>query len=189
MAQTGGDMETDKIIKEMENRGYTVSDESGVLMITGRTLNLDEAMSQIRKDLDELDFHGSWGTKGYPKGKVPKGVTLPAAKEPVQTAYSDDDDEAEEMAGSEDVIEASAAAESDGAAEESPAGAASGRVHADAHTAETAEETEPSSPDESDESLDDDFDDADDSFDRFDHIPDVSDFDSDDFGQMSFNFL
>ena len=77
-------METDKIIKEMENRGYTVSDESGVLMFTGRFTNLDESIADIRKNLESLGFGGSWGTKGYPKGKVPKSVT-----EPVKTAAPD----------------------------------------------------------------------------------------------------
>ena len=67
-------METEKIIKEMENRGYTVSDESGVLMFTGVSANLEESIAAIKKDLDSLGFGGSWGTKGYPKGKAPKPV-------------------------------------------------------------------------------------------------------------------
>ena len=71
-------METEKIIREMENRGYTVTDESGVLMFTGLSSNLDESIAFIKKDLESLGFGGSWGTKGYPKGKAPKTVTAPA---------------------------------------------------------------------------------------------------------------
>ncbi len=76
-------METEKIIKEMENRGYTVSDESGVLMFTGLSANLEESIATIKKELESLGFGGSWGTKGYPKGKAPKPVT-----KPVQSATS-----------------------------------------------------------------------------------------------------
>ncbi|MCR5510861.1 MAG: hypothetical protein K6F54_07940 [Lachnospiraceae bacterium] len=76
-------METEKIIKEMENRGYTVSDESGVLMFTGLSANLEESIAAIKKELESLGFGGSWGTKGYPKGKAPKPVT-----KPVQSATS-----------------------------------------------------------------------------------------------------
>ena len=137
-------MDTDKVIKEMENRGYTVADESGVLMITGRTLNLDEAMVQIRKELESLDFHGSWGTKGYPKGKVPK---MP------KPVFDDMDEEKAPDSG-------------------------------DMPSADDGDETD-DYLDENDDSLDE----ADEALNDFDHIPDNNDFDSDDFGQMSFNFL
>ncbi|MBO4899532.1 MAG: hypothetical protein J5509_04515 [Lachnospiraceae bacterium] len=88
-------METEKVIKEMENRGYTVSDESGVLMFTGLSANLEESIAAIKKDLESLGFGGSWGTKGYPKGKVPKTVTAPVQSAPPVTVSADEETEAE----------------------------------------------------------------------------------------------
>ncbi len=60
-----------KVIKEMENRGYSVTDESGVLMFLGKFDRIDESMADIKKNLESLDFQGSWGTRGYPKGYKP----------------------------------------------------------------------------------------------------------------------
>ena len=96
-------METEKIIREMENRGYTVTDESGVLMFTGLSSNLDESIAFIKKDLESLGFGGSWGTKGYPKGKAPKTVTAPAQSAPVVGGSKGDsaDDSTGDFAGEE----------------------------------------------------------------------------------------
>ena len=88
-------METEKVIKEMENRGYTVSDESGVLMFTGLSVNLEESIAAIKKDLESLGFGGSWGTKGYPKGKAPKAVTAPAQSAPPVSVSMGEESEAE----------------------------------------------------------------------------------------------
>ncbi len=74
-------METDRVIREMEKRGYTVTDESGVLMFTGMNTNIDESISDIKKTLAALEFKGSWGTKGYPKGKIPSPAARTPAKE------------------------------------------------------------------------------------------------------------
>ncbi len=168
-------MNTDKVIRELENRGYTVSDESGVLMISGKYLNLDEALNQIRKDLEALDFHGSWGTKGYPKGKVPKmTVPMPAEKtaEPVDADEPYETDDAEE----DDVIDE--APDTDVIVDKKPETDA----HADA-------ESEAGDTEEYLDDSDDFLDDGDDTLEGLDHIREINDFDSDDFGQMSFNFL
>ena len=104
-------MDTDKVIKAMESKGYTVSDESGVLMFTGRFDCLDESMADIRKALDELGFRGSWGTKGYPKGKVPK---VPNIKTEAATGES--------MQKTADVEAADEAIDENDAADEASAG-------------------------------------------------------------------
>lgn len=88
-------METEKIIKEMENRGYTVSDESGVLMFTGLSANLEESIAAIKKELESLGFGGSWGTKGYPKGKAPKPVTKPVQSATSVSAFTGEESEEE----------------------------------------------------------------------------------------------
>ena len=110
-------METDKVIREMEKRGYTVSDESGVLMFTGLNVNIDESIADIKKTLAALEFKGSWGTKGYPKGKAPKdtgtvllsqtgdtGTVLLSHSE--DAASSADDDDASGFADDDDRVSA-----------------------------------------------------------------------------------
>ena len=184
-------MNTEKVIKELENRGYTVSDESGVLMISGKYLNLDEAMTQIKKDLEALDFHGSWGTKGYPKGKVPK-ITRPESVEKAEVAIDEDEmyeaDEADAADTVETVGETDAAsgvnAAVDSGSDADPASDSDTGDDADAASGDTADETS-----DVDDYLDDSLDDDEDPFEGVDHIRDINDFDSDDFGQMSFNFL
>ncbi|MBQ9333495.1 MAG: hypothetical protein IJS12_04090 [Lachnospiraceae bacterium] len=171
-------MNTEKVIKELENRGYTVSDESGVLMISGKYLNLDEAMAQIKKELETLDFHGSWGTKGYPKGKVPK-ITKPEPAEKADETIDED-----EMYEADDVGEV----DESGAAEPDKAGAVDAMSGADT-IADSDSDTDSTSDSDADEYLDDSLDDDEDPFEGVDHIRDINDFDSDDFGQMSFNFL
>lgn len=183
-------MNTDKVIKELENRGYTVTDESGVLMISGKYLNLDDAMTQIKKDLEALDFHGSWGTKGYPKGKVPK-ITRPVLEEKTDDPGEEDEtyeieelDETEE-AGTVDKKEKAGVdvgADSDAGSDTDSTGEADTGTGSDASSDTTDSDDY---LDDSDDSLDDD----DDPFEGLDHIREINDFDSDDFGQMSFNFL
>ncbi len=181
-------MNTEKVIKELENRGYTVSDESGVLMISGKYLNLDEAMTQIRKDLEALDFHGSWGTKGYPKGKVPK-IT---GAEPVKKADEVIDEDEMYEADAADTVETVGTADAasgvnaavDSGSDADPASDSDTGDDADAASGDTADEAS-----DADDYLDDSLDDDEDPFEGVDHIRDINDFDSDDFGQMSFNFL
>ena len=79
-----------KVIKEMENRGYSVTDESGVLMFLGKFDRIDESMADIKKNLESLNFQGSWGTRGYPKGYKP--VSRPV-ENPVEKPVDDSDDE------------------------------------------------------------------------------------------------
>ncbi len=85
-----------KVIKEMENRGYSVTDESGVLMFLGKFDRIDDSMADIKKNLESLDFQGSWGTRGYPKGYKPSARPVePVAEKP---AEDPDDDLLEESA-------------------------------------------------------------------------------------------
>lgn len=176
-------MNTEKVIKELENRGYTVSDESGVLMISGKYLNLDEAMAQIKKELETLDFHGSWGTKGYPKGKVPK-ITKPEPAEKADETIDEDEmyaaDTVETVGTADAVADVKKASDSGSNVESASDSDADAGDDIDVASGETADETS---------GADDYLDDDEDPFEGVDHIRDINDFDSDDFGQMSFNFL
>ena len=182
-------MNTEKVIKELENRGYTVSDESGVLMISGKYLNLDEAMAQIKKELETLDFHGSWGTKGYPKGKVPKITKSEPAEKADETIDEDEMYEADE-ADAADTVETVGTA--DAVADVNKASDSGSNVESASDSdADAGDDIDVASGETADETsgADDYLDDDEDPFEGVDHIRDINDFDSDDFGQMSFNFL
>ena len=72
----------------MEAKGYTVSDESGVLMFSGVFECIDDSIADIKKNLEAYGFKGSWGTKGLPKG-VKRREIISA---PVISAPKDADD-------------------------------------------------------------------------------------------------
>ncbi|MCR5596425.1 MAG: hypothetical protein K6G12_11290 [Lachnospiraceae bacterium] len=94
-------MNTEKVIRAMQAKGYTVTDESGVLMFSGVFECIDTSIADIKKNLDALGFKGSWGTKGLPKGVKRRDVTSDVSKTvaPISNGDEEDDGDLDEAAG------------------------------------------------------------------------------------------